>query len=558
MANHDMRKEASGAPIAGVGDIPSQYPAGYPTQIGQDPRGASGRPPGWMPGGETVPHTTAEHMAAAKGTTFDRTPAPGKGDPTDGKTWSQNGGSSYMPSPFKVGLPRLEDRPSTAIFRDPPITTLDDFTMSDIKSALRGHTLGMFLNSARLADAMTGNDRIASCLGSRVKGMLGLPFRVKPRSKRKDDPEAQKVSTTISRLWDQMCPRAQVAEFLQWAVMMGFAIAEVVWRVRKGMWVPTIRTWHPQLAYYRYDERAFYVTTMDGPIRVTPGDGKWILYAPHGDYRGWMHGVVRTCAEPWRYRTFAMRDWARHAEKHGMPWVLPRVPRESDAAEKQAFFASLTNLGSEPTIMCPVVDEHNRFDVDIKEAAHPAADVFEKLVERCDTLISCAMLGQNLTTEVQGGSYAAATVHGQVRQDFLEADAMTLSQCLTQQLLRPFCIYNFAGGTRTIPRIGWDTRPPTDKKMTAETLRDFAGAIYQLAQAGFPLSVHALAQQFGIPLREGAKDKLIPPPKKPFENASQMWASIPGGDVGAAITDVRTQQAYLARVMQEIQAAMKG
>jgi len=444
------------------------------------------------------------------------------------------------------------------VFRDPPITTLDDFTMSDIRSALKSHSLGMFLSSARLADVMTGNDRVAATLAARVKGMLGLPFRVRPRRKRKDDPEAQEAAAVTASYWDSMCPRSQVAEMLQWAIMMGFAIAEVVWRVRNHRWIPTLRTWHPQLCYYRYDERAYYVTTMDGPVRVTPGDGKWILYAPHGDYRGWMHGCVRTCAEPWRYRTYAMRDWARHAEKHGFPWILPRVPREADDVEKAAFFASLNNLGGEPTVVCPVVDEHNKYDVDFKEAAHPAADVFEKLVERCDILISCAVLGQNLTTEVQGGSYAAATVHGQVRQDFLEADAMTLAQCLQQQLLRPFCSYNFQGENKVVPRIAWDTTPPDDKKMSADTLGAFAGAIYQLAQAGFPLSVHELAAQFGVPLKAGAKDELKPPPKKPFEDASMIWSRIQASNVGAAITDVRTQQQYLAKVMNEIRAAVAG
>jgi len=464
------------------------------------PRKADGTPANWMPGGISVPHGQHELIVPAGASTFGRTPATGAPD-----KWA--GDATYMPVPFVAGLPQLEDVPSKVIYRDPPITTLDDFSVEDIRGALRGHVIGQFLSSARLADTLTGDDRIASVLNARVKGMLGLPFICKPRAKNRGDEEAKTVSKQIARLWDRMCPRSQVAEFLQWGIQMGFALAEIIWKHRGGMWVPTIRTWHPQLVYYRYDERAFYVITMDGPVRVTPGDGKWILYAPHGEYRGWMHAIVRTCSAPWRYRTYALRDWARHAEKHGFPWVLARVPLNSQEKDKQAFYAALQNLGSEPTLMTPRVDENNAFDIDLKEAAHPAADVFEKLVQRCDVLISCAILGQNLTTEVQGGSYAAATVHGQVRQDFLEADARTLAQTLKLQLLRPFCIYNYEKGQKLVPDVAWDTTPPDDKKLTSETVRNFAQCIQQLSQAGFPLDVSAFAKQFGIPIDTDAQEQ---------------------------------------------------
>ncbi len=477
-----------------------------------------GTPVGWISGGTTI---SRGHDHQFANTTFNRTLVK-KED--ENNTWTGN--ADYLPPSFTPSLPRLTDRPLTRIYRDPPITTLDDFTIDDIRAALQSHTIGNFVSSARLADAMTGDDRVASVLGTRVKGVLGLPFIVEPKPRRKDDSDAKKVARKVMRLWEAMCPRPQVAEFLQWGVQMGFALAEIIWSARGGMWIPTIRTWHPQLVYYRYDERCFYVITMDGPIRVTPGDGKWILYAPHGEYRGWMHGTVRTCASPWRYRTYAMRDWARHAEKHGYPWILARVPLNSSDVDKQRFFNSLNNLGTEPTIMTPEVDEKNKFDIDMLEAAHPAADVFEKLVVRCDTLISCGHLGQNLTTEIQGGSYAAATVHGQVRQDFLEADTRTLAQCLQQQLVRPFCVYNFQRGSRLVPQIRWDVVPPTDKQLSATTVVSFASALAQLTTAGFPLDVETFAAQFGVPINTSGDGVKLQPPAAPALQQSDMAVAV--------------------------------
>lgn len=44
-------------------------------------------------------------------------------------------------------------------------------------------------------------------------------------------------------------------------------------------------------------------------------------------------------------------------------------------------------------------------------------------MDACNTEIAMALLGQNLTTEVKGGSYAATTGHLEVRKDITEGDA---------------------------------------------------------------------------------------------------------------------------------------
>ena len=46
--------------------------------------------------------------------------------------------------------------------------------------------------------------------------------------------------------------------------------------------------------------------------------------------------------------------------------------------------------------------------------------------------IAMAILGNNLTTEVQGGSQAAATVHMSVRDDIVESDANICEQVFNE------------------------------------------------------------------------------------------------------------------------------
>ena len=417
--------------------------------------------------------------------------------------------SGYLPVPFRAKLPKLRDVPRK-IYRDPPISSLSSYTLDDVRAAVDQHVVGGFTGSGQLADKMTGDDRVASVLGSRVHGLLGLPFAISPR---REGDAADEIATRTRRFWPRMAPKAELAQLLTWGVMMGFAAAEVIWTHARGWWVPTLRSWHPQLVYYRYDLRQYIAITMEGPVPIVPGDGKWVLFTPRGDYRGWMHGAVRTTSTPWAYRQVFLYHWARHAQKHGKPWVVADVPAAWSDQDKARMVAALADPGDEMTLTVPQVDPNNKFDVRLLEARYPAAAVFERGVYRMDTLISCAILGQNLTTEVQGGSYAAATVHGQIRQDFLESDAATLSECLRQQLLRPFCAYNFPDGMRAIPKLRWDATPPSDKKLTSTTIMDAGNACKAFAEAGFPVSVHGLARELGIPIIDGAKDKLEPPPK---------------------------------------------
>ena len=72
--------------------------------------------------------------------------------------------------------------------------------------------------------------------------------------------------------------------------------------------------------------------------------------------------------------------------------------------------------------------------VEIKEASKSSsAEIYEKLIDKMNSEISKAILGQTLTTEVGAtGSYAAANTHMQVRQDIIDADKKLVESVINQ------------------------------------------------------------------------------------------------------------------------------
>ena len=73
-----------------------------------------------------------------------------------------------------------------------------------------------------------------------------------------------------------------------------------------------------------------------------------------------------------------------------------------------------------------------------------SSDLYERLARYCDEQISKAILGQTLTSDSGGGSYAQSKTHNDVRHDLTVADCKALASTLRRDLIRPL--------SRTAPR----------------------------------------------------------------------------------------------------------
>ena len=398
-------------------------------------------------------------------------------------------------------------KPSLVSFKDMLVQVGTSWSVATIQSALDAHDMGQFSQSSMLCEAMTRDDRFAATLNTRVLGLLGCSLTFDP-----SDDGHKSTGRVVARdaevLRETVFGTESVAQLLRWAVMMGFGLAELVWNTGDGdeAWTLTLKPWHPQYVYYKLDTRSYGVYTQDGPVDITPGDGKWFLYAPSGTYRAWMQGAVRSCALPWIGRQYAFRDWQRYCEVHGLPLRKITVPADSNDPEKDQLFQSIIAMASETTVMLPQDPKTGAgWDLNYLEAGDGSWQTFNAMREECSTSMAISILGQNLTTEVQGGSYAAAKAHGNVRQDYLEADAMTLASAFRRQVLRPWAEFNY-GDPGLAPHPRWDVAPPEDAKSRADMLVQVGAAIKALAEVAPDLDKKALLATFSVPTLDATPD----------------------------------------------------
>lgn len=447
-----------------------------------------------------------------------------------------------LPVPGDARRPVLPVVPSTLIHREAPIPVSPEWDVTAIRSIVREHEAGLLTRSAMLAEVMDRSPRIQSALNTRTLSVLGLPSVVEPALA--DDEDAS-LASELAATWEaslaEVCPEETLGELLRWAVMLGVALAEVVWEQdRSGAWLPRLRPWHPMHLYWRWDLRQYTVVTQEGVIPILPGDGKWLILT-YARTRSWMRGAVRCLGLEDAIRTYAVRDWARYSEKHGFPLVGLKVPMGSqETAETRGMVEEVMALGSEGLLVLPQSERAGAsYDATLIEPRDTAWQAFERLIERCDADVSLAILGQNLTSEVTGGSFAAAQVHDRVRTDYLEADSALLASAIRAQLAVPWAQFNY-GRPELAPLTRWDASPPADRGEEASSLGAAGSALRTWQAAGADVDVDALADRFGVPLRSRAAD-LEPeapvdpaPPGQDVTDPDNPDLLDPGGDAPAA------------------------
>lgn len=384
------------------------------------------------------------------------------------------------------------------------------WSVDAILNALQEHEDGDFGQSAKLAAAMGRDDRISACRNTRTRALVGrngATFSVVP-STEGDQRRSASVCDQVRSLWTRCFTESVVTRILSDVIDLGVSISRIHWERSEAtgkQWLPRLEPW--DMRWIRWDHfRGCYIALSEqGETEVRPGTGEWLIIEPSGA-RSWMAGGVRALAMPFFFRGMTWKDWARYCEKHGVPILaIEEPPAKGDPATeatKASFFARLKRIGREGILRLPMgADGKNGYGARILEPSTLSWPAFEAFLKRLDVCIAIFLLGQNLSTEVQGGSLAASVSQNRVRLDYLAADAESLSTSFREQVLMFWGRFNFDWWNDAItPWPTWDTSEPEDVKTKSATLVNVATALDKLKKATSPVDERALLEQYGIPL----------------------------------------------------------
>ena len=126
-----------------------------------------------------------------------------------------------------------------------------------------------------------------------------------------------------------------------------------------------------------------------------------------------------------------------------------------------------------------------------------------------------AILGQTLTSDSGGGSYAQSKTHNDVRHDLTVADAKALAVTIRRDIIRPLVEFNF-GEDAELPFFTFDCQEVEDQKETVEIYKTL------VCDMGLEIPKGHIYKKFSIPEPEEGEEVLKPPVK-------QMAPAVTGG-----------------------------
>lgn len=374
-----------------------------------------------------------------------------------------------------------------------------------VKSALDMHDRGNTQMTGRLADSITRDTRVRACLNTLVFGILGLPFDWKWDMAEIGDggslslknvytpTEEDKRYLEITKRWfEDFKSTSILGSIMTNVINMGFASMSKSWVLEsdyKGsgedLYIPECWVFHPSNVWYNTGTYEYYITTFEKGLLIV-GDSNTderVQIIKHANAeRPWMEGVIRSVGLYYMDKWYALNDWRTYITNNSNPLRILETIREdsSRGIDDMSIEQLLIDIAKHQQLGLPVhLPEGHKLSL-LTTNTLISANVFEKKVNQADTEIAIAYLGQNLTTEVNGGSHAAAKVHENVLHDRIRAYTKTLNSALNL-LIKDFYRFNFPENVR-VPIAYFNPEPEEDTSMRGDITKKKVDSLFILAQ----------------------------------------------------------------------------
>lgn len=387
---------------------------------------------------------------------------------------------------------------------------------------------GDVLRQMELFEEMEEKDpHLFSQLQTRKNAVTGLDFEIIPFS---DDPRDKEIADFIEEQINGIESLEDVETDLLDAIGKGFAVSEIMWGYDEGhVVVREIKSRHQKRFFWDSLDDSFKVRTKDAPEGILLPANKFIVhrYKARSGHTS-RAGILRVVAWMYLFKNYDLKDWVSFAEVYGLPLRLGKYAPGASEADKVALIQALIQIGADAAGIIP---DGTSIDFITTEKTS-SSDLYERLARYCDEQISKAILGQTLTSDSGGGSYAQSKTHNDVRHDLTVADCKSLASTLRRDLIRPLCIFNF-GEDKRVPHIRFDCEESEDLTQTATIIGTLVNEV------GLRVPTSFIYKKFSIPEPEADEEVAAPRstsagltglPFKKGQNPAQIALKAEGDD----------------------------
>ncbi|MBR6127898.1 DUF935 family protein, partial [bacterium] len=353
---------------------------------------------------------------------------------------------------------------------------------------------------------------VFACVQSRKAGVLSLEWAINRGSEEKD-----KIAEEIENLLVKLDIHKLISDILD-ATQFGFQPLEIMWkRDKSGHVMPARVVAKPSEWFCFDDDNNLKFRTKENYYGIELPDKKFLLVQNNPTYNN-PYGERTLSRVFWNvtFKKGGMKFWVVFTEKYGMPHLIGKHPRGASKAETDSLADMLEEMVQDAIAVIP--DDSS---VEIQEASKSSsAEIYEKLIDKMNSEISKAILGQTLTTEIgSSGSYAAANTHMQVRQDIIDSDKKLVETAINQ-LITWICEFNY-------PNIDvpvFELYAPEDVDLTLAQ-RDKI-----LSETGVKFTKDYFIKAYGLEDEDfDIREDIIPPQNPSFKEFKEQEETAPLG-----------------------------
>lgn len=394
-------------------------------------------------------------------------------------------------------LVELSPSQATDKYSDYPSNGL---TPEKLAAILREGDGGDVLRQSELFEEMEEKDpHLFSQLQTRKQAVAGLDYEVIPFDP--NDEQDKEIADFVEQALNSLEGFEEDLIDLLDAIGKGFAVSEIMWGFKDGRTViKELRSRHQKRFFWDSLDDSFKVRTKDRPEGILLPCNKFVVhrYKAKSGHTS-RAGVLRIVSWMYMFKNYTVKDWVSFCEVYGIPLRLGKYSQGASQDDKKALMRALRQIGADASGIIPDGTEIEF----ITTEKTSSVDLFERLARYADEQISKAILGQTLTSDSGGGSYAQSKTHNEVRHDLTVADCKALATTLRRDLIRPLVYYNF-GETDRIPYLRFDCEKSEDLKDLAEVISTL------VSQVGLPVPTAYLYKKFAIPKPEDGEPVAIP------------------------------------------------
>lgn len=336
------------------------------------------------------------------------------------------------------------------------------------------HVLSKASLSQRIFREILSDPHVFAKVIDRRSGVFSQEWQVRAAG---DEPQAGQAAELCQRALDRMThhpewPLSGSLVQIQEAVFFGYRGLEVLWEATADGLLPACLRDIPGRRLV-HDGREWRILTKDDAVTGITIPPRKALIAAHMATSDNPYGeaLLSRCYWPWMFKHSGLRWWVTMAEKYGLPWIIAKLGAAADETARRDMLDKLSAMVMDAVAVVP-----EGADIELKNQSGARSEVHESLIHLANAEISKVIVGQTLSTEVDGqGSYAAARIHGALRDEIVDGDRKLVAHTMSR-LCAWICELHF-GTAEYAPEFEFvdEAKPPLEWAQAVTTASQVLG-----------------------------------------------------------------------------------